>query len=454
MDGIGMSEYGRVEQLGLGVDEDRSFGGSVPPLETASQPAERPSPAAAEPSLVCIRNPPPPSRDISELGASVPDRARQTVEDVETGELLCVERRGTEYRIVEDLSLVRVRRYLRLATARRLLPTKHRVRCCHHVLARDAVEVEIWRSLEHGRAHFKNLMVCGSVWLCAVCAAKISERRRHEVLHAMSEWRLNGGSVWLLTYTFSHGRHDDLKETLASLANARKLMRKGRAFDELRARYGWIGGIQAFEITHGEANGWHPHIHELIFVSGGGDRALLKAELYRRWRSACLRSGLGEPSLKRGLDVRDGMEAGRYAAKWGLDQELVKGHIKAGRGSSRSPMQLLDDVVSEDLDESSRDRAASLWRDYARSIKGRRQLFWSPGLKDRFGVSDVSDEEHASSLDESAELLGSISVEDWVLVCRYGLHADVLDLADRANLAGISALLAHYRGIDDRRRGG
>ena len=42
----------------------------------------------------------------------------------------------------------------------------------------DATEVEVWRDPRHEAAHYKRLFVCGSVWMCAVCAARISEVRR------------------------------------------------------------------------------------------------------------------------------------------------------------------------------------------------------------------------------------------------------------------------------------
>ena len=49
-------------------------------------------------------------------------------------------------------------------------------------------------------------------------------------------------------------------------------------------------------------------------------------------------------------------------------------------------------------------------------MKGRRQLFWSNGLKAQVGVDDVSDEVLADESQEAAEILGRMTTEDWGVV--------------------------------------
>ena len=91
--------------------------------------------------------------------------------------------------------------------------------------------------------------------------------------------------------------------------------------------------ISCFEITHG-TNGFHPHYHVLLFVPYSlGKRSLpgIKQDMYKVWKDCCLKSGLDEPSEKHGLDLQAGNEAGSYVAKWGLEHEMTKGHIKRAR---------------------------------------------------------------------------------------------------------------------------
>ena len=46
-------------------------------------------------------------------------------------------------------------------------------------------------------------------------------------------------------------------------------------------------------------------------------------------------------------------------------------------------------------------------------MKGRRQLFWSNGLKSQVGIDEVSDEVLADESQEAAEVLGRMTTEDW-----------------------------------------
>lgn len=391
--------------------------------------------------LVHIRN---------SLPASVGAGLRSVV-DAETGEILLV-RQGHDCGLVVVASPgeARARRFYRLEIARGLLGTGHRVNVCHRVPAKGADAVEVWRKLPDGDcqcgAHFKGVMVCGAVWLCAVCGSKISERRRAELETAIALWKAEGGEVWLVTYTFSHGRHDALGETLDKLARARKRMKEGKQYQAIRQDFGMVGTVQAFEITHGPAHGWHPHIHELVFLRSGADRVELRQRLYEKWRRACVRSGLGEPSFEHGLDVRGGEQAARYVSKgWGLEQEMTKGHIKDGRGKNRSPGQLLECSADPLADPVHRAEARRLWLDYAAAMKGKQQLRWTPGLKARFAVPDLTDEELAAQVEEDAILLARISLADWHVIARHRLQASVLALAEAGGADAIEALLSAHR---------
>ena len=392
---------------------------------------------------VHIRNSP-----LSAAGAGL-----RSVVDAETGEILLV-RQGHDCGLVVVASPgeARARRFYRLEIARGLLGTGHRVNVCHRVPAKGADAVEVWRKLADGDcqcgAHFKGVMVCGAVWLCAVCGSKISERRRAELETAIALWKAEGGEVWMVTYTFSHGRHDVLGETLDKLAKARRRMKQGMAYDAIRQDFGMVGTVQAFEITHGPAHGWHPHIHELVFVRSGGDRGELRARLYEKWRRACVRSGLGEPSWEHGLDVRDGADKAGYMAKgvaWKLEHEMTKGHIKDGRGKNRSPGQLLECSADPLADPGHRAEARRLWLDYAAAMKGKQQLRWTPGLKSRFAVPDLTDEELAAQVEEDAVLLARISLADWHVIARHRLQASVLALAEAGGADAIEALLSAHR---------
>ena len=58
---------------------------------------------------------------------------------------------------------------------------------------------------------------------------------------------------------------------------------------------------------------------------------LYRDQLARIWMDSCIKAGLRSPSMKHGLDIQDGSQADRYVAKWGLPEEMSKGHMKRVR---------------------------------------------------------------------------------------------------------------------------
>ena len=105
---------------------------------------------------------------------------------------------------------------------------------------------------------------------------------------------------------------------------------------------GYIGQIRGYETTHGRKgtnNGWHPHFHFLQFVMVKG--TLRSSWTGKRgsiwwWYAYCQKAGLGSPSFQHGIDLRDGSFANNYVAKWGLEDEMTKGHSKKGKAGRRN----------------------------------------------------------------------------------------------------------------------
>lgn len=308
----------------------------------------------------------------------------------------------------------------------------------------------MWKSAAHGVAHYNGLQTCGSVWACPVCAAKISERRRIELLGAMDAHKAAGGAVLLLNLTMPHSMGDDLADMLRRQARAVDIVLRGsKAAKRLYASIGCVGTVRAWEVTYGQ-NGWHPHFHILLFVAAGIDLAAAGAEFSRLWSSGCRLAGLPTPSLERGAVLQDGSKAANYAAKWGLDHEMTKGHTKKSR-RGYSPFDLLRAFcfgthpvgATLKLSESSAARAFSV---FAAAFKGRRQLVWSNGLKARYSVEERSDEALALLSDDAAEFLGFLEVEDWRRVVAVEGRGFLLELAAACGWDSVIAYLDELRG--------
>lgn len=342
----------------------------------------------------------------------------------------------------------RVERFALQSVARDILP-KSRTAFCLRSRITGGEGVGVWRSTQHQTAHYSGLIVCGSVWTCPVCAAKISERRRLELQAAIAQHRESGGDAYLLTLTTPHGRRDDLAQLLAMQAKALASFTAQRAVKAVFAEMGEIGRVRAFEVTHGRKgtnNGWHPHYHFLQFAKGGADAAQLmdwRTRLYLEWAKCCERAGLGTPSFQHGLDLQDGSKADKYLSKWGLECEMTKGHIKQAKAGGETPFDLLRAVLADKSDR----QAAALFSEFGRVFKGKRQLSWSRGLRARFDLAEEkTDEELSREQSEDAELLGLISVDEWRDVLRVQARGVVLELAAAGGWLAVARFLWFIRG--------
>ena len=77
------------------------------------------------------------------------------------------------------------------------------------------------------------------------------------------------------------------------------------------------------------------------------------------------------------------------------------------------------------------DKSAGLFRVYAEAFKGRRQLYWSNGLRKLLEVGcEVSDEEIAVAQEDSAMVLAQLSIEQWRAILATRTEAAVLSMAE------------------------
>lgn len=344
--------------------------------------------------------------------------------DPETGEILG---------IVDPMES-RVQRFILQSVARKFLP-KTRTDNCHRV-RQKAKDVEVLKSVEHKTAFYAGLQTCGSVWACPVCAAKIAERRRAEIQAAMAAHKAAGGCVNMVTLTCPHQRTDNLADLLAKQAKALNRFWADRASKAVFQEMGVIGQIRALEVTNGRLsdrnNGWHPHYHVLQFGGVGVDLSRFNApqmtdwqvRLYLVWANACKRAGLGEPSYAHGLKLDDGSKAAKYVSKWGLEDEMTKGHTKKAI-NGETPFDFLRAYLADGTDK----QAGALFKEFAETFKGKRQLHWSKGLKKRFAIGEKTDEEVSNEVEDTARLLGTITLDQWRDVLAVNGRGTVLQLA-------------------------
>ncbi len=359
--------------------------------------------------------------------------------DLETGEI-------SGGQAVVDPMLFRVQRFALQSVVKGLMGSSRTAKCLRWRI-KDAT-VKVWKSHEYRTASYSGLQTCGSVWACPVCAAKVAERRRAEILAAMTAHKAAGGGVFLLTLTAPHQRGDCIVDLLAKHAQALRRFWSLRSVKAALADMGNVGQIRAAEVTHGRRsefnNGWHPHHHVLLFVAGGVVDEVTRKDwavrLYLQWAACCEAFDLGVPSFVHGLKLDDGSKASAYVAKWGLEDEMTKGHTKkASKGET--PFDFLRSILADASDK----EAGRLFVEFAEAFKGKSQLRWSPGLKRRFGIGEVSDEELAAKQDDLARLLGSLTVTQWRDVLRVEGRGLVLQLAASGGWEAVERYLVALR---------
>lgn len=254
----------------------------------------------------------------------------------------------------------------------------------------------------------------------------------------------------MVTFTFPHGLHQPLAELIEAQALAFQFLRYGSPWARFKKSVAYQGLIRSLELTHG-TNGWHPHTHELFFVSSQAEAEQMRVRLTELWLSACARAGLVDlvdvdqvqAFRAHAVDVKGWCQASDYLAKqdssrhWGVDRELAKASTKQGRAKGQHPFGLLAMAAEGGK------QAGAKYLEYIAVMKGKRQLFWSHGLKARVGLQEKSDLQLADEIPTVPLCLFDAGHWHRVLVKRQ--RAQLLIAAERGGAPGVRAFLDRLR---------
>lgn len=373
----------------------------------------------------------------------------------------------------------RAKRYALLSTARSILMTSKEAqalqypmeihRTCKCAWLERGASVNVHKTVDQGKAFYSQLVTCGSVSTCPVCAAKIEERRREEIALAIDWAYRNGLQCALVTLTFPHTAAQRLADLLSMQADALRRLRAGAPWQRIKDSVDFQGLIRGLETTVGDS-GWHPHTHEIWMIDKDADVSELFEKVRARWLKVCIRAGLVDPDnerqkadfLEHSVDIKGAVSCSEYLAKmddskhWGVDREVAKRSTKTGKRKGVHPFGLLE--IAAGYREGESGRAARLFREYAEAMKGKRLLFWSHGLKERVGIEDKTDEVLAEESREAAVQVSAIPRTFWRLVRQSRTQSHVLDLVEDSGASQIRPflefLLARAKEADPDRWGG
>lgn len=334
----------------------------------------------------------------------------------------------------------------------------HKIVKCNRTRIKRSVTIH---KCVEGRAFYSGLVVCSSVWACPVCAAKIQERRRIEISHAMDHaYTEMGKQCSMITLTFPHKAMDSCADLREKQKLALKTFREGGTWSRKMTGYGFEGLIRSLEITHGK-NGWHPHTHELWIMDyfNEEEEEEFRKYILAKWEKACQKHGLIPKGKLRAfrrhaVDVKFSVSNSDYLAKqdneenlhWGIDREMAKGTSKAsGKEGAPSkglhPFQLLDGFSQGQY------WMGGLFLEYVKAMKGASQLYWSPGLKKKCKIEELTDKELIEKEEEKAIDLADLDMFAWDKVLEKKARAEVLNIAEIEGLAGLISWFGKY-GID------
>lgn len=287
---------------------------------------------------------------------------------------------------------------------------------------------------------FAGLSTCGSVWACPVCNSRIQAVRRLEVGVALANLHANGGGAAFGAITVRHRRGQRLDGLFGALTYGIRRVARDKTVAAIRAEMGYIGRVQALEVTIGGA-GWHPHRHPLVMFERPPlqDRLVdLHMAEFRAFRAGVVAKGYDSP-----LDVAQvlmpvtpdtGEALGDYFTKssysfTGAGFEMTATQSKRGRGEgSRTPWQLLDSArLTGDADD------LDLWNEYELATKGKRALTFSRGLRDRLGIGAEATDEEIADEEVGDKFDTGFYVTDWSAVTRRAeLGAQLLNVVTPA----------------------
>lgn len=351
----------------------------------------------------------------------------------------------------DDLRVFKVaQRWRRLYTVQQMVQ-KHRVEKCYRVRYKKDLHPEVWVSEEHKSAHYKNLIMCASLWVCPVCAAKITERRKIEIETAP---RINDFSKFMVTYTLQHNRADRLGLLTNDLLDGLRDMKNARRYKDLIDHLGVVGTITGAEVTVSNLNGWHPHKHGLTFAKVYQDKineSEIQEELSKLFISAMAHRGR-YVHADIGVHVKTANVIAAYVAKmgegekhWSLAAEIAKSPVKTSREEDHfHPFELID-MYQEDHNMN----AIRLFQEFVKAMKGVNQLRYSKGLRKLLGLdAEISDQELAEHIEKGSHLFARIHPKHWEIILNHNERGRLLSVASHGNY---EAFVTYMRavGCDD-----
>ena len=242
--------------------------------------------------------------------------------------------------------------------------------------------IEFNRNPDTERCYLSGVITCHNTHSCPVCASRIMGYRSFEVGEAVKDWFAEDpdNTCYMITFTFRHTIEDRLSFLLKHSADALVYFWGHRAIRKIFDGAFRVGRITGREVRYNLSSGWHPHEHILVFCKKTDFDVSVFQDIWLRGLKSSGLSGIGDIAFR----IEETRSADKYLTK--VANEMVLGALKEGRSSgSYAPFQLLSEVYDGS------DWAVDPFIEFFSATRGYNALRWSPGLKNRFDITDLSD---------------------------------------------------------------
>ncbi len=101
--------------------------------------------------------------------------------------------------------------------------------------------------------------------MCPVCAAKITERCKNELIAAFNVGHVHKVHEFMITFTLEHHKAEKFESVLNDLVESIRYLRGSQFWRDREKEYEIFGSVTSLENTYGLSNGFHPHKHIIFF---------------------------------------------------------------------------------------------------------------------------------------------------------------------------------------------
>jgi hypothetical protein len=310
---------------------------------------------------------------------------------------------------------------------------EHRTRFCMATRIDSTIDVGITLNSnpDESRAGFTNLQTCRSICSCPVCAERMMLEHAQDVKKALI-WAENEGLIpVLVSLTASHHAGMKLEDFKAQFKAAWRMFSNHRTWRDYKKRFDIQHWFANRECTREaiDDNGWHYHMHMLVFVSKGSlFNAKAPGDMQEKftdfWLHCLDKAGL-TGSREHACDVRSGANVGaEYLTKLGVN-ETAKGDLEyeiTGSGNKgKNVWSVLQDAMFGDI------RSEYLYLEYVQAMQGENWITTSHGLREL--IADIELPALGETESDKLVLWMNVSPDAWRVVVRNRAVSAILRVA-------------------------